>query len=253
MVTRPASTILIEDARQGIFAVFSLPVRDGKAELDSRRFLGTGFFVSRHGHAMTAAHVLPHPQDVAPDEWIAAALVHEGREVLCKVLGGAVWPKLDLSLFQVGLGEAVRETQYLNLAGVEAPSGTDVEVIGVTEHEVWGGGKEMRILKGHVSMTLSPWLELSCPVPSGMSGSPVLAGGRVVGCAVGQFRSEQVEDFSEERREIDGANQVVRVTVIRRLIEYGRAVSFALAAASDDPPIHRDRALLDFVAQQNTA
>lgn len=81
-----------------------------------------------------------------------------------------------------------------------------------------------------------------------MSGSPLFAGGRVVGCAIGSFRTEQVEDSSEEVREINGAT---RVTVVRRIFDYGKAFSFAAAAGVDDPPMLENKPLLDFLAERN--
>lgn len=156
---------MIENAKEVIFALFFLPMKGGEPQLESRKFLGTGFFVSRLGDAMTAAHTLPKPESVDEDHWVVAALKRDGQEVLCRILHGAAWPKWDLALFKVSLGTTSETTRYLELPGVETPAGTDVELIGVPDHEVWNSGKEMRMLKGHVTMTVPPWLELSCSIP----------------------------------------------------------------------------------------
>jgi hypothetical protein len=80
----------------------------------------------------------------------------------------------------------------------------------------------MRILKGHVTMA-SRGLELSCVVPKGMSGSPVIVGREVVGWATGSIRSEELDDSVEEETE---GGKVVRRIEVRRVVQYGLARSF---------------------------
>ena len=107
----------------------------------------------------------------------------------------------------------------------------------------------MRILKGHVTMAMQS-LELSMAVPHGMSGSPIFAGGRVVGYATATVRSEEVEDSVEETIETTDAGQVTRRTEVRRVILYGIGHSFHALAAFVDP-ILEGKSLPEFVRLRN--
>jgi hypothetical protein len=140
-------------------------------------------------------------------------------------------------------------TRYLPLVAIEVAAGTDVDIIGIPNHEVWLEGKEMRLLKGHVTMS-GRALELSCAVPRGMSGAPVFVGGGVAAYATGTIRSEEVEDSIEETVEESDHGRVIRRTEIRRVIQYGLARPFFALEGMTDPVLD-GKSLLAYVSARN--
>lgn len=238
--------VVIEDARECICPVFSVRTEGNGVFLESRVFLGTAFLVSSRGDAITAGHVLRVPGELQEGHRLVAVVVRDGREEVCWITHAAAFAEWDVSLLHVNL----TATKYLPISAAEVVAGADIQILGITDHEVWGGGKEMRILKGHVTMAASRWLELSCSVPMGMSGSPLFMEGRVVGCVIGTLRTEQVEDSTEETREASGQRERIRGTQVRRVFHYGRAFPFA-AAAGTTVPVLGNKTLLEFVQLRN--
>jgi trypsin-like peptidase len=237
---------VIEDARDLIFPLFSVRADGNGIYLGSRTFLGTGFFVSRCGDAITAAHLLPPPDTLPEGRRLVAVVTLAGREEVCWVTHAAAFDAWDLALVHVNLSA----TQHLQIVPSAVVAGSDVQFLGIADHEVWGAGKELRILKGHVTMAVAPWLELSCSVPRGMSGSPLFMAERVIGCVVGTFRTEQVEDSMEEARETRGEQVTIRRTEVRRAFEYGKAFGFAAAATTPLPPLN-NKTLVAFLRERN--
>jgi len=237
---------VIDDARELICPIFSVRAEGNGIYLESRVFLGTAFFVSRCGDAITAAHVLPPPDQLRESHRLVAVVVREGREEACWVTHAATFDAWDLALLHVNLSA----TKYLPVLVTEVLAGSDVQFLGIADHEVWGAGKEMRMLKGHVTMAVAPWVELSCSVPPGMSGSPLFVADRLIGCVVGTFRTEQIEDSTVETREIRGQKEIVRVTEVRRTFQYGKAFCFASAGATPLPVLD-NKTLVAFLHGRN--
>jgi Trypsin-like peptidase domain len=188
---------------------------------ESRKFLGTGFFVTKRGDAITAAHVLQEQEDLPPGYRLVAVIFVDGIETVCWVTRSLKFSELDLALFYVNLSE----TKYLPVDFPAILPGTDFQLIGIPSHEVTGNGKEMRILKGHVTL-VSNRLELSIPVPAGMSGSPLFVDKKVIGYAVGLVRSEELEEATEIIEEMSNTREVIRITEIRRCTYYGIGYAF---------------------------
>ncbi len=164
---------------------------------------------------------------------------------MCWVTHAAKFDKWEVALLHVNLPE----TKHLPVSVSEVVAGSDVQVIGIPDHEVWASGKEMRILKGHVTMATTR-LELSFAVPAGMSGSPVFFEGKVVGYATGSVRSEEIEESTEELAEISARKEVIRITQIRRAVHYGLAFPFSAVVNTPDP-ILDGKTLSEFIQNRN--
>ena len=164
---------------------------------------------------------------------------------MCWVTHAAKFDKWDVALLHVNLPE----TKHLPVSVNEVVAGSDIQVIGITNHEVWAAGKEMRIFKGHVTMAAKR-LELSFAVPAGMSGSPVFFERKVVGYATGSVRSEEIEESTEEFAEISDQKEVIRITEIRRAIYYGLAFPFSAVVNTPDP-ILDGKTLSEFIQSRN--
>ena len=236
---------VLEEVRQYIIPLFTMKADGNGVFVGSRKFLGTAFFVTRQGDAVTAAHVLPPPASLAEELRLVAVVVIDGKEQVCWVNHAAVFQAFDVALLKVNLPR----TKYLSISAEPVLAGTDVQVIGIPNHEVVGAGKEMRILKGHVTFAHDR-LELSFPIPSGMSGSPVMAGPFVVGYATGKVRSEEIEDQHEEIVKLTDTREQIRITTTSSVIYYGLAFPFSKLATAHDP-ILENRTLLEFIAERN--
>ena len=238
------SVLLLEDAREYIFPIFSVRTQGNGVYLESRVFLGTGFFITKRGDAITANHVIPLPKNIQEGHRLIAIITEGGKEKVCWITKAAKFESFDIALFHVNL----KITKYLQLTLDRILAGTDVHLIGIPNHEVWASGKEMRVLKGHITFS-GRYLELNFPVPAGMSGSPLFVGTRVAGYATGMVRTEDIEEAIEEVEEISDKKVVTR-TEIRRIIYYGLVCPFSHLKAVHDP-ILEGKTLLEFVAGQN--
>ena len=61
------SALIMDDAREYIFPLFLVHTQDNGVFLNSRIFLGTAFFVTRKGDAITANHVVPKKSKAIED------------------------------------------------------------------------------------------------------------------------------------------------------------------------------------------
>jgi Trypsin-like peptidase domain len=239
------NTIILEDAREYIFPIFSVEAEDNGVHLNSRVFLGTAFFVTKKGDAITASHVLPMPNELQSGRRLVAIIQCGGKEKVCWITRTAKFEAFDLALLHVNLDE----TKYLPLSSQEIMSGTDIQLIGIPSNDVNRSGKEMRILKGHITLAWKR-LELNFPVPAGMSGSPVFAGSQVIGYATGLVRSEELEEATETIEEVTNTKEIVRITEIRRITSYGIAYAFNAHENIRDPVLE-NKTLIEFIASQN--
>jgi hypothetical protein len=239
------SDLVLEDAAEYVFPIFSVVADGDGVYLEDRHFLGTGFFVTKRGDAITANHVLPEPDQIALNRRIVAIVRVAGQAQTCwinKALKGA---KFDFCLFKVNL----TATNCLPISSEPVEWGADVYTIGIPSHELHASGKEMRILKGHVTMAHN-LLELSFAVPAGMSGAPLFCGSKVVGYATGTVRSEEVEDSYEELQEVGPGREVIRTFVAKRILHYGLACPLSNLANLRHPALE-GQTLFEFIAKQN--
>ena len=138
---------------------------------------------------------------------------------------------------------------YLPISDEHIHAGTDVEVVGIPSHEVVGQGKEMRLLKGHVTFVHSR-LELNFAIPAGMSGAPVFVNGKVAAYATGRVRSESIEEQTEEVVKLTNSVEQIRIHTTSSVIYYGTAYPFEALRDLRDPIIE-GQTLLEFIVQQN--
>ena len=237
--------LTLEDAREYIFPIFSVEAEDNGVQLDTRIFLGTAFFVTKKGDAITANHVLPIPDELQSKRRLVAIILRDGKETVCWITHAAKFEAFDLALLHVNLDE----TKYLPLSSQEVISGTDIQIVGIPSNDINHSGKEMRILKGHVTLAWKR-LELNFPVPAGMSGSPVFAGSKVIGYATGLVRSEECEEATETIEVVTNTKEVVRITEIRRITSYGIAYAFNAHENFRDPVLE-NKTLIEFITSQN--
>lgn len=239
--------LVLDDARKFIFPLFTVLADGNNIYLQSRQFLGTAFFVTRCGDALTAAHLLPSPDEIQPNRrLIAVVLGDDGREQICWVNRAAKLADFDAALLKINLDR----TSYLPTTTAQISPGEDVLCIGIPNHEVGAAGKEMRILKGHVCLLGRMRLELNFAIPAGMSGSPLFVGAAVAGYAVGSVRSEELEDATESVEEVTPTKEIIRITEIRRALYYGLARPFSALAHVRDP-VFQGQTIFEFIAGRN--
>jgi len=239
-------TTILNDAREYIFPLFTVQAGEGNGIfLESRVLLGTAFFVTKNGDAITARHVMPQAEDLPSDKRVVAIVQSGEHQQICLINQVATFSGCDLALIHVN----VEGTKYLQLMEEDVLNGTDVQLVGVPSHEVWMSGKEMRILKGHVTL-VSKQLELNIGIPPGMSGSPVFVGDKVAAFATASYRSEEIEDYSEEIETISNTREQMRITKVTRVTHYGMAYPFS-ALRGQSSPIFSDKTLMQLIAERN--
>ena len=217
----------LADIREYVFPLFvaadparlppDTPIIAGKVN-----YLGTAFFVTRNGIAITAAHCVPNPADL-PDGKTFIGVIWDGlRARAASIQIATLIPDRDLAVLKVALTPA----KYFEVSFEKVHMGSDVYSVGIPLHSVHGPQFEFRYMKGHVTF-VSHNLELSYPAPRGMSGSPVLSRGKVVGVLSRNARSEALEDQVEEITENFGP--LTRVTQVKTVsvINYGLAEPLA--------------------------
>jgi hypothetical protein len=181
-----------------------------------------------------------------PGQRLVAVVLRNGKDEVCWINVAATFPGRDLALIKVNLDE----TKWLQVADSLVPAGTDVRIIGIPSHEVWNAGKEMRLLKGHITLS-GNFLELNFPVPLGMSGAPVFIGSRaVVAFATGSVRSEEIEDYEECVAKISNDKEEIRITEVRRVIQYGLAFPFSHLRGHKTSVLD-DKTLMQFIEERN--
>ncbi len=213
----------LDDIREYVVPLFvaedpALLQLDQPVVVSRDRFLGTAFFVTKNGIALTAAHCVPDPANIAPGLAFLAIIWDGARpraqqvQLACKLDGQ------DISVLKI----AHCPSKYLPVSFRPVHMGEDVVTVGVPLHSVTGDDYEYRCLKGHITR-VSKTLELSCPAPRGMSGSPILVDSKVVGVMSWNARAESLEDQSEEHVQTFGPLTRVTKTVTMAVTNYGQA------------------------------
>lgn len=237
--------LVLEDVREYVIPIFIVRAEGEGVYLESREFLGTAFFVTKCGDAITAQHVIPKPEELKEGHKVVAIVQIEGVPTICWITRVVFLDSCDFALIHVNLDN----TKYLDVTTSRIRAGTDVQAFGFPSHEVWNSGKEPRFLKGHVTLS-GKFLELNFPVPVGMSGAPMFVGTKVAGYLTGTVRSEVIEEKTEEIEEITNAKEVIRITESSRITHYGLVYPFSRLKEIRDP-VFEDRTLFEFIAQQN--
>jgi len=237
--------LVIEDAREYIFPLFLVEVEDNGVFLESRTFLGTAFFVSKQGDAVTASHVVPKPDSLPANKRVVAVVQSGDESQVCWITHFATYEEYDFALIHVNL----ENTKYLSLNDRDVPLGSDIQLVGIPSHEVWLKGKEMRLLKGHVTLIFKQ-LELNIAIPLGMSGSPVFIGAEVVAFATSSVKSEEIEDYYEEVEVVSNNKEQIHITKVTRVTHYGMALPFS-KFRDEISPIFENKTLMQFVNDRN--
>lgn len=237
--------LVLEDAREYVIPIFLVRAEGEGVYLESRVFLGTAFFVTKHGDAITVGHIIVGPEELKEGHRLVAIVQRDGEPKVCWITRAAKFDSYDLALVHVNLDN----TKYLDVTTSRVSAGTDVQAVGIPSHEVWNSGKEMRFLKGHVTLS-GKYLELNFPVPLGMSGSPLFVGTKVAGYLTGTVRSEEIEETTEEIEEVTNNKEVVRIIESRRIMHYGLAYPFSHLKEIRDPVLE-NKTLFEFIAEQN--
>jgi hypothetical protein len=237
--------IELRDVREYVIPIFSVRTENNGIYLDSRIFLGTAFFVTSCGDAVTVGHVIPTPSELKEGHRLVAVVRQDGKDEVCWITEVLKLDSFDFALVHVNL----QKTKYLEVTTERISAGTDVITIGIPSHEVWNSGKEMRILKGHITLS-SKYLELNFPVPLGMSGAPLLVGTKVCAYLTGTVRNEEIEERTEEVEEVANDKEIIRITESKRILCYGLANPFANLKDIREP-ILDNKTLVEFIVEQN--
>ena len=233
--------IFTPDVRERVFPIFLIDVEERRPKTETAQFLGTGFFISSKGDAITAAHVIPRHDAMRESRVAVALLIIDGREVWSQISHAIGLIEPDIAIIKVN----AEDTKFYHLNAHEVYLGQDVTVIGIPKHQVWNSGLEIRVLKGCVTGAYGQ-LELNFSVPAGMSGSPVLVSNQVVGYATGRVRSEQVEEEIEELVKVSDNREEIHIRTASSIVHYGIAHSlFAHKDRYDE--ILRGKSLLEFI------
>lgn len=233
--------LVLDDAREYVLPIFDVEVEGDGIRLETRKFRGTAFLVTPKGDALTAAHVIPVPADLPPGRRLVAVIRRDGRDEVVWVVRTARFGVSDLALVKLN----IEATPFLPLSDQPINMGDDVVALGIPDHELWQGGKEMRVLKGHVTMS-HRHLELSFPIPAGMSGCPVFLGTKVVAYATGARESGSLVFSQEEIIEVTPTKDFIRQTERRNVVTYGFATPLSTFKGHASPVLG-GLTLLDFI------
>jgi hypothetical protein len=234
------------DAREYIFPIFELHPgeKDPISGLERSTYRGTGFFVGPKGLAITAAHVLKGIDEGTTNRVLVAVVVVDGKERLCRINKAAPLLSFDVALCSV----TIDGSNFLPISTNVVNPGDDVTSIGIPTHRVHGPHLELRVLKGYVTGVYGR-LELSFPVPAGMSGAPLFMGQHVVGYATGRVRSETIEEQTEEIIKVTNDKEEIRLTSTSSIVYYGLGYGFStLEAVRDDQ--FASGSMLDWISAQ---
>ena len=216
---------VMEDAREYVFGLFSGTEDDKNVvQAESLKFLGSAFFVTKRGDAITAAHVLPPSSSLSKNEHLYAIAKRKGSTEIYKVIQAAVFNQSDLSICRVN----VDGNPYIETSFERHYAGTDVSTLGITDHDLYQHGKELRVFKGHITFAAKEsFCELSFAIPRGMSGGPVLVGTKCIGFLSANIRSEYLEEQIEEIEEIEDGKEKITFIESKNIINFGIFVPFS--------------------------
>jgi S1-C subfamily serine protease len=176
---------LVELVRRSKPAVVQLEVDAS----DGRHYTGTGFFISSDGYCVTAGHMVSKVLKGTPASPFAGGLVaiaNDGTQYLAQRIA-----YLDEDADVAILKFDCRDVAFLLPGNIEAEEGESIIVIG--SPECLSG----TVSTGIVSSIRADVIQISAPISSGSSGSPVMnEEGRVIGVAVGSREDGQNLNFA---------------------------------------------------------
>ena len=215
--------MVIQDVRRLVFPLLSAELEGGIVQTDTLAFHGTAFFVSASGLALSASHIVPTAQTLGTRKLFAGVQRKQFEFFSIKKIDA--WQPNDVCCLHV----AIDRVDHFSCSYAGLHPGEDVWSVGIPEHELWEKGKKQtKVLKGHVAYAATTLVELSFPIPKGMSGSPVLVGQDVFGVLIGNWRSEQLEDRVEEIVEVSNTKEVIRFVESKEIINSGVATDLAM-------------------------
>jgi len=243
------NSYVISDLRQYVFGLFLGHEQDSVVNLESLKFLGTAFFVTKAGDAVTAAHCLPSSADLTDGQCVLGIRNEGGEPKAYRVIVSAQFESSDFSIFHL----AIENSKYFEVDFDEMLAGTDITAFGISEHQIYDQGYELRTLKGHTTMPI--WRgtqELSFPVPGGMSGGPVLRGSKCVGFLIGNVSSEQLISQIEEIQEITNLSERIKIVESKEVLHYGLYRPFSIYKGHKSD-IFDDKTLDELIRDRNNA
>jgi hypothetical protein len=124
------------------------------------RFVGTAFFVTKNGVALTAGHCVPDPASIPAGHTFLAITWSGTRAHAQQVQMATPVKDQDIAILKISHSPS----KYLPVCFDPVHMGEDVLSVGVPLHSVSGPEYEFRCLKGNVTR-VSKTLELSFPAP----------------------------------------------------------------------------------------
>lgn len=212
------STLVLSDVRQYVFGLFfAKEIGENVADHTSLQYLGTAFFITSKGDAVTANHVLPELR-IEDGDCVVGIMLRNGKSEIYKLHAAARFEDSDFALLKFD----ILNTPYFELNFEEPGLGEDVIAFGYSDHERQNLGKELRLLKGYLTMPIANGAgELSFAIPRGMSGGPILVGTKCVGFMIGNFSTERLLTQSEEITEVYDSVEKITFVESKEVLHYG--------------------------------
>lgn len=239
--------LVINELREYIFGLFlGKECSENVVDDSNLQFLGTAFFVSKRGDAVTANHVIP-ARPLEGKERIFGIMM-KGRDVVVyKLIVSARFEASDFALLRFDISDV----PFFELDFNEHLIGTDVLAFGYADHDLHGKGKELRLLKGYMTMPVSHGFgELSFPIPSGMSGGPVLCGTKCIGFMMGNLSSEKLLERTEEISEVYNSVEKITFFESKQVLHYGIFRPFSIYKGLKSE-LFGNKDLFELIAERN--
>ena len=158
---------------------------------DGKTSQGTGFLISAGGEILTNFHVIDNAESV--EVYFSEALWYSAKRIVAQD------PEKDLALLWVE--RVAPSLSYLQISQAKIPEGSALVVIGTPrgfEKTVSTG-----IVSGYRARGATSLIQITAPISSGSSGSPVFdTGGKVIGLAIGTLKDSQGMNFAVDAKEI---------------------------------------------------
>lgn len=225
--------MILKDTHYYVFCIFLVSEKEGAISLDDHQYLGTGFFVTPNGDAVTAAHVVPTPDQIPKGKTVIAMIRRDEGFFPCYLNHALITPSCDFALLKINIDK----TPFLEVSFDQVLPGSDVVLLGYPDHELHRRGKELRILKSHVTLSHQK-LEIGIPIPVGMSGCPVFFDDKVIGFSSGTNTSESIEESTEEIQFIENNKEKIVISQIKKMTHYGIVWPFSSLAHLVEPGLN---------------
>jgi hypothetical protein len=158
---------------------------------DGKTSQGTGFLISAGGEILTNFHVIDNAESV--EVYFSDSLWYSAKRIVAQD------PEKDLALLWVE--RVAPSLSYLQISQAKIPEGSALVVIGTPrgfEKTISTG-----IVSGYRARGSTSLIQITAPISSGSSGSPVFdTGGKVIGLAIGTLKDSQGMNFAVDAKEI---------------------------------------------------